>query len=162
MRSVRSPRSRRRARAMSTGRSSSRMRSADRPPVAVAQTALQLREIEAAAVTLVGQRRVGEAIANYDPPRIECGPQNFGHVLRARGVDQERFGQRFDRNRAVEKDARVSRFRPACLPARASAARRIPARASGCPERRPACSYHCPRCLRRQRASVEHQTSAVL
>ena len=54
---------------------------------------------EGAAVALVGDRGVREAIADDGLAAFEGGPDDFGDVLGAGGLEEEEFGERLDRRR---------------------------------------------------------------
>jgi len=54
-------------------------------------------QVEAASIPLVGQRGVGVALADDDPPLRERRPDDFGDVDRSVGEVQEQLGPRRDR-----------------------------------------------------------------
>lgn len=62
------------------------------------------REIEAAAIALVGERREAETVRQHPPAGGERGPHDLGDELRARGVEQQHFGEAIDCERGVEKE----------------------------------------------------------
>ena len=54
-------------------------------------------EVEAARVALVGEGRIREAVAEDDLPRVERGPDDLTHVLRAVRAVEEELGERRQR-----------------------------------------------------------------
>ncbi len=58
----------------------------------------QHREIQAAPVALICERRIGEAIADHRRAARERRLDHIGDVLRARRIHDERFRKRIDRN----------------------------------------------------------------
>ena len=55
------------------------------------------------AAALIGQCRIDEAVAQNPLAARQCGPNQFGHVLRARRAKQQHFGARHDRLCAMQQ-----------------------------------------------------------
>ena len=137
----------RRARARPTGTSTSSTRSGSSPSVAVVAQRRERREIETAAVSLIRQRRIHEAIAEHEPPASSAGRITSRHVLGACGVDEKASVSGSIAIVAIEERSRESHRRAAFRPARASRAPRALRPLSAPPSPIAACSCRCPRSL---------------
>ena len=65
---------------------------------------LQKSKVDPAPVALVGQGRVDEAVAQDDCAAAKSRFDQLDHVLRARGIDEERLGQRSHLQARFEED----------------------------------------------------------
>src|SRR5207237_10455628 len=70
------------------------------PVIEVAQAI----EILATSESLVRERGVGEAIAEYDLAALERGADDFRHVLSSRGSEEKHLRHGIDHRRALEKN----------------------------------------------------------
>ena len=88
-----------RARPVSTGRSSTIVRSGVSPSVAMRASVPSVAQIDARAVPLVGHGRVGEPGADHGRAGLERRSDDLADELTASCIEQQRIGQRIRRGR---------------------------------------------------------------
>ncbi len=74
-------------------------------------------DVEAAPETLIGDRRIREAIAQHELPGFERRCNHFDHELRPRGIEEKRFCERIDLRVRIDKNRaqRIAEAGPAGL-----------------------------------------------